>query len=443
MKRRKLHRLIATVAALAITAGMLGATAPEREDGQAIGHEQEVQEARVAERGFVPAPDLCPEIAELIDIVMHLARNDGRDVEWQDIAASIICTRGDDLRTADSVDFRCVESVRQYFGLPPRVGMDEEHDLLFAFAVMFLAAERQVGRNVVDEPIFIYNYTNFDGEFVLGFLDEKYFVLVDFIAYFTGIDRDEFVLEVGEPVRVSEPFTYVISDEAEFDPDFFVPEVTEPARFSAPVEGVISDEVELENEVANSQPQVLPMGTFVNIHWRVNGIGRQVSATLGHPINTLGTRAITTNHLGLIPEGATVHLTNGTRIGTIDLVDSRPDIRGTDISRIVMENGFTVSRQAEFVNITNFWARLGTPTTTAQLRALVEPNYAITTNAATGVVMDIDGILFVDVIRINSNDFIDQDRGAVLVNANNNAVGNFIIRFGSFGYFSRTANYWL
>jgi hypothetical protein len=43
MKRRKLHRLIATVAALAITAGMLGATAPEREDGQAIGYEQEAE----------------------------------------------------------------------------------------------------------------------------------------------------------------------------------------------------------------------------------------------------------------------------------------------------------------------------------------------------------------------------------------------------------------
>jgi hypothetical protein len=365
----------------------------------------------VAERGFVPAPDLCPEIAELIDIVMHLARNDGRNAELQDIAASFVCAMRGDRRTADSVDFRCAESVRQYFGFPVHDGMDEEHNLINAFAVMFLAAERQVGRNVVDEPIFIYSYTNFDGEFVLGFLDEKYFVLVDFIAYFTGLDRD-----------------------------VFVPEVTEPVRVSAPVEYVISDEAELENEVANSQPQALPMGTFVNIHWRVGTIGHNVSATLGHPINTAGTMAITTNHLGRIPRGATVHLTNGTRIGRIDGVDFST-LRGTDASLIVMENGFTVSRQADFVNITNFWASLGTPTTTAQLRALVEPNYAITTNAATEVGTVIGGFWFENIIQISSNDFIAQDRGAVLVNQNSRAVGNFIARLGSFGFFSRTANY--
>jgi hypothetical protein len=57
MKRRKLHRLIAAVAALAITAGMLGATAPEREDNQAIGHEQE---ARGVDLSLgLPSEEIC------------------------------------------------------------------------------------------------------------------------------------------------------------------------------------------------------------------------------------------------------------------------------------------------------------------------------------------------------------------------------------------------
>jgi hypothetical protein len=415
MKRRKLHRLIATVAALAITAGMLGATAPEREDNQAIGYEQEVQEARVAERGFVPAPDLCPEIAELIDIVMHLARNDGRNAELQDIAASFVCERVGDFRTADSVDFRCAESVRQYFGFPVHDGRDERNDLINAFAHMLLAAERQIGRDVAADPILITNYTEITGETVIGFSDEKYFVFIDFIADFTGIDRDEFVAEVTEPMRGA--FTHITSDAVVF-----------------------------ENEVVNTQPRALPMGTFVNIHWRTpQGANRHMSATLGHPVNVAGTMAMIACHPDFVLRGTsipTVHLTDGTRIGWIDSSHLAPSL-GLSEGRISMENGFTVSRQAEFVNITNFWARLATPTTTAQLRALVEPNYAITTNVAHGVDVTLDmgtqTLRFINLIRI-SGDFIDQDRGAVLVNQNNNAVGNFIGRIGSFGYFGRTAN---
>jgi hypothetical protein len=244
MKNRKSRKLIALAATFAMVWSTLGATAaPEREvAGQGVAG-QAVEETRDIFDVFVPAPDLCPEIAELQSIVMDLARSERMS------------------GTARAVDFRCAESVQQRFDFAP--ADDSRTNLMAAFQATLLSAERQSGRNYVEEPILVTAYSEISGEIVLGFSDERYFAFVDFIADFTGLDRDMFTMEVVSPTII-EPIG-----------------ICEPDCFLCGL-----DDVSLEHEVANSQPQVLPMGTFVNIHWSYRGIGRNIPATLGHPINS-------------------------------------------------------------------------------------------------------------------------------------------------------------
>ena len=172
--------------------------------------------------------------------------------------------------------------------------------------------------------------------FHVGFTHERYFALSDIFVDFLGVDDDMVIFTVTGPIIAGPGFT--------------------------PQEEVLwaSDAHEMDNCLMEPLSDGFPLAIGRAIYIRLPHTSQiRPFATLGHPTNSSGTAAVTTNH-GTIPNGSYVYINNGGRHALVGIIGSGSFNldAGMGVSRITMITGYTVSRRptGHVHDITNFFA---------------------------------------------------------------------------------------
>jgi hypothetical protein len=317
--------------------------------------------------------------------------------EIQDIITGLTAAR----RATETIDFSQRENLHEHRYNDSLV-TDNRFALLREFVGLLDEAERiQSGRT--DGYYTIINRLRMPqgdlATFGIGFTHERYFAFIDYISEFTGIPRKMIEAEVA-------------------------PEMSYGFSNNNPIAPPVTTN---DNTLMNTAIS-FSMGIPIEIRWRIGSIPLRAPATLGHPTNAAGTMAFTTNH-GIIPVGATIHLTTtGLQIGEVVSRMFNP-ANGVDVSKIRMGALFFVSNQVLNTNlrVTNFFGALPfklskspTPVPPLTGRNLIMPSGRGNVNATTAFLVDerVEGTWFINVIGVNG-DFRGGDSGNVLIDATN------------------------
>lgn len=273
--------------------------------------------------------------------------------------------------------------------------------------------------------------------FCLRFACDKYLPLVDIVLDFVGIP--ECMLKIEQSGRA---FALAVGTIIPYDME------SEMRLISGDAWNVECYE---PNAVINNRTLII--GDRLQLRWPVSGGTAVLPGTLGHPNNSNGMRAFTTNH-SIVPIGANVRDGTGQYTGTISnrAFTQNP---GVDVSLIRFNSGITISSFVPAINrnITSFMSA------TPDVNSVVWRIGGVT-GCRSGRILHTSADLnftfwdFVNQRPVNSrktrmirtNHTVQVgDSGSALIHMfssiNTGAVGTAVAGIGASAYFSAAPNY--